>query len=48
MVNHYLTSIGFFDQDREDELVWNGKTNRAKNIVLPLQTIGVIKIVNYV
>ncbi|MFH1712079.1 MAG: site-specific DNA-methyltransferase [Patescibacteria group bacterium] len=28
-----------FDQDREVELVWNGKTNRVENTVLPFQTI---------
>ena len=28
-----------FDDDREVELVWNGKTNRVTNAVLPFQTI---------
>src|SRR3989344_2038919 len=28
-----------FDDDREVELVWNGKTNEISNIVLPFQTI---------
>lgn len=28
-----------FDQDREVELVWNGKTNIVENTVLPFQTI---------
>jgi len=28
-----------FDNDREVELVWNGKTNRVTNAVLPFQTI---------
>lgn len=28
-----------FEQDREVELVWNGKTNRVENTVLPFQTI---------
>lgn len=28
-----------FDDDREVELVWNGKTNEVSNLVLPFQTI---------
>lgn len=28
-----------FDDDREVELVWNGKTNEVTNVVLPFQTI---------
>ncbi len=28
-----------FDDKREVELVWNGKTNEVCNIVLPFQTI---------
>lgn len=28
-----------FDDDREAELVWNGKTNEVSNIILPFQTI---------
>lgn len=28
-----------FDDDREVELVWNGKTNEVTNTVLPFQTI---------
>src|SRR3989338_6034620 len=28
-----------FDDDREVELVWNGKTNEITNTVLPFQTI---------
>ncbi len=28
-----------FDDDREVELVWNGKTNEVSNVVLPFQTI---------
>src|SRR3989344_899839 len=28
-----------FDDDREVELVWNGKTNKVSNTVLPFQTI---------
>ncbi len=28
-----------FDDNREVELVWNGKTNRVTNVVLPFQTI---------
>lgn len=28
-----------FDDDREVELIWNGKTNEVTNIVLPFQTI---------
>jgi hypothetical protein len=28
-----------FDDDREVELVWNGKTNEVANTVLPFQTI---------
>ena len=28
-----------FDDDREVELIWNGKTNEVSNIVLPFQTI---------
>ncbi len=31
-----------FDDKREVELVWNGKTNEVTNIVLPFQTIEVI------
>ena len=28
-----------FDDKREVELVWNGKTNEVTNVVLPFQTI---------
>ena len=28
-----------FDDDREVELLWNGKTNEVTNVVLPFQTI---------
>ena len=28
-----------FDDDREVELVWNGKTNEVCNVVLPFQVI---------
>ncbi|MEK9183656.1 MAG: site-specific DNA-methyltransferase, partial [Patescibacteria group bacterium] len=28
-----------FNDDREVELVWNGKTNEVTNVVLPFQTI---------
>ena len=28
-----------FDDQREVELVWNGKTNEVCNVVLPFQTI---------
>ena len=28
-----------FDEDREVELVWNGKTNEVTNLVLPFQVI---------
>jgi hypothetical protein len=28
-----------FKEDREVELVWNGKTNEVTNVVLPFQTI---------
>lgn len=28
-----------FEDKREVELVWNGKTNRVTNVVLPFQTI---------
>ena len=31
--------ILLFDDDREVELVWNGKTNEVSNTVLPFQTI---------
>jgi DNA modification methylase len=31
-----------FDDKREVELVWNGKTNEVSNVVLPFQTIEVI------
>ena len=28
-----------FDDDREVELVWNGKTNEVTNVVLPFQVV---------
>lgn len=28
-----------FDDDREAELAWNGKTSKTTNLVLPFQTI---------
>ena len=29
----------FFEEKREVELVWNGKSNEIRNIMLPFQTI---------
>lgn len=31
-----------FDDNREVELIWNGKTNEVANVVLPFQTIEVV------
>jgi hypothetical protein len=35
-----------FEDKREVELVWNGKTNEVCNVALPFQTIEEVKVVD--